>query len=111
MKISTDAAPGLQHDGEGQSDSVDSKSDFHKSQALLPRDTKPDIYPMRCPGIQCLFGLGDGQSRREYQDSMLEEPLSHSTRTRGQAVPTFPKGRESTVPHPSCSLEGFVLQD
>ena len=48
---------GQQHDSQDQSEPVDSKGISEVKPCFL--DTEPDIYPMRCPGTQCLFYLGD----------------------------------------------------
>jgi hypothetical protein len=38
-------------------------------------DTNPDIYLMHCPGTQCLLCLWERWPRREYSDSVLQEPF------------------------------------
>ena len=74
-------------------------------------DTEPDIYPMRCPGTQCLFCLGDITLTADIRTRCFKNPYTLTRHVDKQHLRYLPKGQSFNCPHPSCSLEGFVLQD
>jgi Protein of unknown function (DUF3435) len=74
-------------------------------------DTEPDIYPMQCPGTQCLFCLGDVGLAANVRTRCFANPFSLTRHVQKQHLQYLPKGQPFTCPHPSCSLEGFILQD
>jgi hypothetical protein len=100
---------GQQHDSQDQSEPVDSKGISEVKPCFL--DTEPDIYPMRCPGTQCLFCLGDVSLAANIRTRCFKNPFTLTRHVDKQHLQYLPKEQTFNCPHPSCSLEGFVLQD
>jgi hypothetical protein len=55
-------------------------------------DTEPDIYPMQCPGTQCLFCLGDVSLAATIRTRCFKNPI-HTHPARGQATSSVPSER------------------
>jgi Protein of unknown function (DUF3435) len=72
-------------------------------------DTDPDIYPIRCPGTQCLFCLGDTSLAAEIRTKSFGGPWSLTRHVQRQHLLYLPQGEPFTCPHPSCSLDGVQL--
>jgi hypothetical protein len=98
----------VRSDGQAQSDSVDSEDETVK---LCFLDTEPDIYPMRCPGTQCLFCLGDINLDAKNRTRCFVNPFTLTRHVHDQHLKFLPPGQPFACPHPSCSLDGFLLQD
>jgi hypothetical protein len=100
---------GPQDASQDQSDSVKSNDASEVKPCFL--DTEPDIYPMRCPGTQCLFCLGDITLAATIRTRCFKNPFTLTRHVDKQHLHYLPKGQSFNCPHPSCSLEGFILQD
>jgi hypothetical protein len=98
---------GQQDDSQDQPQSVDEVSEVKP--CFL--DTEPDIYPMRCPGTQCLFCLGDVSLAANIRTRCFKNPFTLTRHVEKQHLRYLSKGQSFNCPHPSCSLEGFILQD
>jgi hypothetical protein len=96
---------GQQDDSQDQSESVDSKEVSEVKPCFL--DTEPDIYPMWCPGTQCLFCLGDVRLPAKTRTRCFANPFSLTRHVKEQHLRYLRKGGPFVCPHPSCSLEGF----
>jgi hypothetical protein len=93
-------------------DSQDQSAESIEASEVKPcfLDTEPDIYPMQCPGIQCLFCLGGVGLAANIRTRCFANPFS-LTRHVHKHLQYLPKGQPFTCPHPSCSMDGFLLQD
>jgi hypothetical protein len=74
-------------------------------------DTEPDIYPMQCPGTQCLFCLGDVSLAANVRTRCFANPFTLTRHVHKQHLQYLPAGQPFTCPHPSCSVDRFLLQD
>jgi len=91
------------------SKSVDLEEETEVKPCFL--DTEPDIYPMQCPGTQCLFCLGDVSLAASIRTRCFANPFTLTRHVHKQHLQYLPAGQPFTCPHPSCSLDGFLLQD
>ena len=73
-------------------------------------DTEPDIYPMQCPGTQCLFCLGDTTLCVEIRTRCFSKPFTLTRHVQTQHLQYLPKGKPFICPHPSCALDSVQLQ-
>ena len=72
-------------------------------------DTEPEIYPMQCPGTQCLFCLGDDKLAADTRTRCFAKPLTLRRHVHTQHLKYLPEGKSFTCPHPACSLQSVQL--
>jgi hypothetical protein len=98
---------GAQHDGQDRSEESGEVSEIKP--CFL--DTEPDIYPMQCPGTQCLFCLGDVSLAANVRTRCFANPFTLTRHVHKQHLQYLPTKQPFTCPHPSCSMDRFLLQD
>ena len=98
---------GVQNDSQDQSE--ESKEVSEVKPCFL--DTEPDFYPMQCPGTQCLFCLGDVSLAANARTRCFANPSTLTRHLHKQHLQYLPAQQPFTCPHPSCSVDGFLLQD
>jgi hypothetical protein len=73
--------------------------------------TEPDMYPMQCPGTQCLFCLRDDSLAANIRTRCSANPFTLTRHVQKQHLQYLPAGQSFTCPHPLCFVDGFTLED
>ena len=74
-------------------------------------DTDPDIYPMKCPGTQCLFCLGDSSLTASIRTRCFSKPYTLTRHVHKQHLNHIPTKQSFLCPHPSCAIDGVILEN
>jgi Protein of unknown function (DUF3435) len=72
-------------------------------------DIEPDIYPLRCPGTQCLFCLGNEALDAKARTKSYARPSTMSRHVDEQHLKYL--NQPFTCPHPMCSITGVRLEN
>ena len=99
----------LQHNSRNQSESLDSR-DTTDSKPCFPH-LEPDIYPMRCPGTQCLFCLGDVSLAPKIRTRCFAKPFTLTRHVHNQHLQYRSAGQPFNCRHPPCTVDGVFPKD
>jgi len=72
-------------------------------------DMEPGIYPLRCPGTQCLFCLGNEALDARTRTKSFARPSTMSRHVDEQHLKYL--NQPFTCPHPMCSTTGVRLEN
>jgi hypothetical protein len=86
---------GARRDNQDQSEELGDVSDVKP--CFL--DTEPDIYPMQCPGTQCLFCLGDVGLAANIRTRCFANPFTLTRHVHKQHLQYLPAGQSFTCLH------------
>jgi Protein of unknown function (DUF3435) len=72
--------------------------------AMSPDDvTDPAIFPIKCPGTQCLFCLGDTQLTVGARTYCFANPSNLDRHEQTYHFPYLPSSKPFSCPHPKCA--------
>ncbi|KAK5409142.1 hypothetical protein LTR90_009265 [Exophiala xenobiotica] len=74
-------------------------------------DTCPDIFPVVCPGMQCLFCLGDDSLAPHIRTYSFSKSFSLTRHVQNQHLRYLTPGVPFICPHPQCSVMGTQCED
>ncbi len=67
-------------------------------------DTEPDMYPLLCPGTQCLFCLGDVSLAPNIRTRCFANPFTLTRHVHKQHLGYLPRDQRFVCPHPSMAF-------
>jgi len=74
-------------------------------------DTCPGIFPVQCPGTQCLFCLGDGTLSTDIRTRCFSSTYALTRHVKIQHLKHLRPGMPFVCPHPTCQVTKIKCRD